>query len=310
MNTPETKTYEFIVSTPKERLDKIIVAQLGDVLTRSQIQTLIKDGEVTVDDKRVKSGVKLKGGEVIRVTVPPPVEDEAVQPEEIELDIIYEDDDLAIINKPAGLVVHPGTGNPSGTLVNAILARYPQIAEMSYAPKRRGIVHRLDKETSGLILIAKKANTLHKMMKQFQARTVDKVYLTLVERPPKTPTGRINLPIDRDQKDRKKMAVHRDGRPAVSEFMTLETFSAGQTLVQVKLLTGRTHQIRVHMAYIGAPVVGDRVYGRRKQRVSLKGQFLHATKLCFDHPRTGERMCFESPLPARLEAVLENLRNS
>jgi 23S rRNA pseudouridine1911/1915/1917 synthase len=310
MNTPETQVHEFTSAQRGERLDKIVVAQLGDALTRSQIQALIKGGEVTVNGKIEKPGVKLKGGELIRVIVPPLVQDETVEPEPIELDVIYEDDDLAVINKRAGLVVHPGTGNPKGTLVNAILARYPQIAEMNYHPNRRGIVHRLDKETSGLILIAKKANTLHKMMQQFQARTVEKVYLTLVEKLPKTPTGRIDLPIARDPKDRKKMSVQLAGRPALSEFAVLETFENGQTLVQIRLLTGRTHQIRVHMAYIGAPVVGDRVYGYRKQRISLKGQFLHAAKLCFDHPRTGERLCFESPLPPHLEAVLANLRKS
>lgn len=291
-----------------ERLDKVLVARLGDRLTRSQIQALIKDGQATVNGAAVKTGLKLKGDEQIALTIPPPPEDDSVEPEPIALDIIYEDDDLAVINKPAGLVVHPGAGNRSGTLVNAILARYPQIAEMRYAPQRRGIVHRLDKDTSGLILIAKRAPAMRHLINQFQQRTVDKVYLALVEKPPKTSIGRIDLPIARDPNQRTRMSVQRDGRPAVSEFTVLERFNSGPALLEVKLLTGRTHQIRVHLAYIGSPIVGDAVYGYRKQR--LRGQFLHAARLCFDHPRSGERLCFEAPLPERLQTLLDELRES
>lgn len=291
-----------------ERLDKVLVARLGERLTRSQIQALIKDGQATVNGAAVKTGLKLKGGEQIALTIPPPPEDDSVEPEPIALDIVYEDDDLAVINKPAGLVVHPGAGNRSGTLVNAILARYPQIAEMRYAPQRRGIVHRLDKDTSGLILIAKRAPTMRHLINQFQQRTVDKVYLALVEKPPKTSIGRIDLPIARDPNQRTRMSVQRDGRPAVSEFTVLERFNSGPALLEVKLLTGRTHQIRVHLAYIGSPIVGDAVYGYRKQR--LRGQFLHAARLCFDHPRSGERLCFEAPLPECLQTLLDELRES
>lgn len=291
-----------------ERLDKVLVARLGDRLTRSQIQALIKDGQATVNGAAVKTGLKLKGGEQIVLTIPPPPEDDSVEPEPIALDIIYEDDDLAVINKPAGLVVHPGAGNRSGTLVNAILARYPQIAEMRYAPQRRGIVHRLDKDTSGLILIAKRASAMRHLTNQFQQRTVDKVYLALVEKPPKTSIGRIDLPIARDPNQRTRMSVQRDGRPAVSEFTVLERFNSGPALLEVKLLTGRTHQIRVHLAYIGSPIVGDAIYGYRKQR--LRGQFLHAARLCFDHPRSGERLCFEAPLPERLRTLLDELREA
>jgi 23S rRNA pseudouridine1911/1915/1917 synthase len=303
----DSQQHEYTSTTPGERLDKSLVAHLGDQLTRSQIQALIKDGQVTVNGETIKAGVKLKGGERITITIPAPKEDTTVQPEDIPLDIIYEDDALAVINKPAGLIVHPGSGNETGTLVNAILARYPQIAEMSYAPKRRGIVHRLDKDTSGLILIAKNATALHGLMEQFQRRSVEKIYLALLERSPKTATGRINVPITRDPTQRKKMAVSRDGKSAVTEFTVVERFKTGQALVRLKLLTGRTHQIRIHMAFIDCPIVGDNVYGFRKQRL-LHRQFLHATELCFDHPRTGERMCFEAPLPADLQAVLDVLR--
>lgn len=302
--------FHFTVTTPGERLDKILVARLGERLSRAQIQALIREGGVTVNGGAVKPGVKLKGGEQISVTLlapPPAPEAEQVEAEPIPLEVIYEDRDLAVIDKPAGLVVHPGAGNPTGTLVNAMLARYPQIAEMQYAPRRRGIVHRLDKDTSGLILVALRAPALRRLVAQFQARTVEKEYLALLEKTPRTSVGRIEVPIARDPKLRTRMAASRDGRPAVSEFRVEETFKDGRALVRVKLLTGRTHQIRVHMAFIDCPIVGDTVYGYRKQRL-LQGQFLHAARLCFDHPRTGERLCFESPLPARLSAILDDLR--
>lgn len=301
-----TEHVEFKAEAKGERLDKIVAAHFGERLTRTQIQALIHDGLVTVDGAHVKAGVKLKGGERIAIEVPPPPEDHGVQAEPIPLDVVYEDNDLAVINKPAGLVVHPGAGNESGTLVNAILARWPQIEQMNYAPRRRGIVHRLDKDTSGLILVAKNAPTLHRLVAQFQKRTVEKTYIALLERAPRTATGRIDVPLGRDPNNRRKRAVLREGRPAVSEFAVVERFEDGKTLVHVKLLTGRTHQIRVHMAFLGTPIVGDALYGFRKQ--SIHGQFLHAWRLCFDQPRTGERLCFEAPLPPRLEAILEDLR--
>lgn len=303
-----TQHIEFTAPNGGERLDKTLVAHLGDQLTRSQIQTLIKDGQVTVNGEAVKAGVKLKGGERITISVPPPKQDDTVEPEDIPLNIVYEDDDLAVINKPAGLIVHPGSGNETGTLVNAILNRYPEIADMSYVPKRRGIVHRLDKDTSGLILIAKSGTVMQKLMSQFQRRTVSKTYLALLESTPKTSTGRITAPLDRDPVHRRQMAVSRKGKPAITEFTVVERFNDGRALVSVNLLTGRTHQIRVHMAFIGCPIVGDTVYGRRKQRL-INRQFLHASALCFDHPRTGERLCFEAPLPPDLENVLEQLRH-
>lgn len=296
----------FTVSTAGERLDKLIVAHVGERLTRTQIQNLIKNGNVRVNGEIVKQGVKLKGGERIVCIVPPPQEVDPVAAEPIPLTVLYEDADLAVIDKPAGLVVHPGAGNETGTLVNAILARYPEIGKMNYAPKRRGIVHRLDKGTSGVILIARRAIALNRLMRQFAERTVEKEYLALVEKPPKTNTGRIELPLARDPANRKRMKVMRDGRPAISEFRVVERFKDGKTLLRVKLLTGRTHQIRVHLAYIGCPIVGDTVYGFRRARIER--QFLHAARLCFDHPKTRERLCFEAPLPPRLEAYLEGLR--
>jgi 23S rRNA pseudouridine1911/1915/1917 synthase len=302
----EAQTHTFTNQTAGERLDKVVTQWLGSSFSRAQVQKLIDDGQVQVNGTVAKPGIRLKGGEVIIVHIPPPAQDAAVVAEPIPLRVLYEDEDIAVIDKPAGLVVHPGAGNTSGTLVNAILARYPEIADMPAAPKRRGIVHRLDKDTSGVLLIARNAIAMRRLMEQFQARTVEKVYLTLVERPPKTTTGRIEAPLDRDPADRKRMKVQRGGRSAISEFEIVQRYREGVTLVRVRLLTGRTHQIRVHMAFIGSPVVGDTVYGYRRARL-LRGQFLHAAKLCFDHPRSGERMCFETPLPPRLQNVLDGL---
>ncbi len=304
------KRLKFITTAKQEgeRLDKVVVEFLGDSLTRSQIQILIHDEAVKVDQAVVKPGVRMKIAQVIEVTLPDPPATDVVVPQDIALDVVYEDEDLAVINKPAGLVVHPGTGVADGTLVNAILARYPEIAQMNYAPQRRGIVHRLDKDTSGLILVARRASALHHLSAQFQKRTVEKHYLALLERTPLTMSGRITAPIMRDPNNRRKMIVMRGGRPAISEYHVQETFADGRALVDVKLLTGRTHQIRVHMIFINCPIVGDVVYGWKRPNTLLKRQFLHARRLCFDHPQTGERMCFESGLPTDLENVLNRLR--
>jgi 23S rRNA pseudouridine1911/1915/1917 synthase len=302
---------EFTVETPGERLDKLIVAQAGDSLSRAQIQTLIKEGKVMVNGLQIKPGIKLKGGEQVRVELPPPKEPETVKPEAIPLNILYEDADLAVIDKPAGMTVHPGVGGETGTLVSAILSRWPEIGHMNIEEKRAGIVHRLDKDTSGLIIIVRNDAARLKLSAQFQSRTVEKTYLALLEKAPPTQTGRIEAPIGRDPNQRKKMAVIRGGKPAITEYEVIERDSAdGQTLVRVKLLTGRTHQIRVHMAFIGCPIVGDRVYGYRKQHTSLKRHFLHAAHLCFDHPRTGKRLCFDSPLPPGLQDFLDKLRRN
>ena len=299
---------EFRAQKGGDRLDKVIVARVGERLSRAQIQGLIKAGAVTVDGTAVKAGQKLKGGELIHIDLPDPTPDETVMPEALPLNVIYEDSSLAVIDKPAGLVVHPGAGNPSGTLVNALLARYPQLADMPYDASRRGIVHRLDKDTSGLLVVALRSVALRRLMAQFQARTVEKVYFALVERIPRTSTGRIEAPIGRDPQRRTRMMVSRDGLAAVSEFTVVETFKSGRALLRVRLLTGRTHQIRVHLAFIDCPIVGDRVYGFRKP--GLSRQFLHAAQLCFDHPRTSERLCFESPLPDDLDAALARERLS
>jgi 23S rRNA pseudouridine1911/1915/1917 synthase len=293
----------FQARTPRERLDRAVVAALGE-LSRAHIQRLIKDGLVTVDGKTCKPSYRLAGGEQVTVRIPPAPPAETA-PEPIPLDVIYEDDDLAAINKPAGMVVHPAHGHSAGTLVNAILARWPQTAAVG-GRDRAGVVHRLDKDTSGLILVAKTEAARLALMQQFEARQVKKRYLALVEGHPETPQGRIEAPIARDPRQRKRMAVVRGGRPAVTVYRVL-TWYAEYALLEAQPLTGRTHQIRVHMAFIGHPVVGDRVYGRRKQRLGLKRQFLHATSLTFTSSSTGQPISLEAPLPPDLQAALARL---
>lgn len=300
---------EFQVEAAGERLDKLIAAHLTTI-SRTQVQALIKEGHVTVNGSPVKAGVRLRGGEVVRVLIPHQPETPVIEPEAVELNVVYDDDAIAVIDKPAGMVVHQGVGSESGTLANALLARWPQIERLEMEASRRGIVHRLDKDTSGLMVIAKTQQALEHLAAQFQARRVEKVYTALLERKPKTATGRIEAPIARDPRQRKRMAVVRDGKPAVTEFALMDdNFQGDRALVEFRLLTGRTHQIRVHAAFIGCPVVGDTVYGFRKQRIKLKRNFLHAARLAFDHPVTGQRLSFESPLPAGLQNILEKLRS-
>jgi len=301
---------EFTVENAGERLDKILVARFPDY-SRSQIQSLISDGAVTVDGASAKAGHKMKGGERIVVELPDDNEP-VIEPEEIDIKIVYEDEDIAVIDKPSGMVVHPGIGQESGTLVHAILFRYPEIVDMQDDPVaegRMGIVHRLDKDTSGLIVIARNIKALTNLMAQFKERTTEKTYTALLERAPKTMEGRIDAPIGRDPKQRKRMGVVQDGKHAVTEFEVIDTqFQGGRALVKIKIETGRTHQIRVHMAFIGCPIIGDTVYGFNKQRIGMKRNFLHASELSFDHPTTGERMTFTSELPAGLKNVMEKLR--
>ena len=306
----QTRQLDLIADAPKERLDKFVLAHLAG-FSRTQVQALIRDGNVLVDGAAQKTGYKFKGGEQVTVSIPPR-EETSVEPEDIPLEIVYEDDDLAVIEKQAGMVVHPGTGNESGTLVNALLARYPELADLmddAETQDRLGIAHRLDRGTSGLLVVARNKPTLLALMRQFQERSVDKVYLALLERRPKSSSGLIDAPIARDPRQRKRMAVNRAGKPAQTEFELLDDhFQGDRALVKLKLLTGRTHQIRAHMAFIGCPVVGDTVYGYRKQRVKLKRQFLHAHELAFEHPASGERLAFVSELPVGLRAVMEKLR--
>lgn len=295
---------EIVASGTGERLDKYLAAQFAD-LSRAQIQVLIRAGQVTVNGATAKASLRLEGGERIWVQVPVEEAPAGPEPEAIPLVVLYEDEQIVVVDKPAGMVVHPAFGHVSGTLVNAVLSRWPQIADFT-EPGRAGIVHRLDKETSGVIAIAKTPQALESLRAQFKARTIGKSYLALVEGLPQTPEGAINAPIGRDTRQRKRMAVVRDGREALTEFRVAQVF-ASFSLLEVWPKTGRTHQIRAHLAFIGHPVVGDTVYGRRKQPFTLKRHFLHAASLTFAHPVSGEPITVESPLPVALQNLLDKL---
>ena len=315
---PETEDYlEFSVS-PNDtgtRLDRFLAGQLAGV-SRAAVQKWIGDERVTVDGAPAASSLRLAAGQMV-VARPPAPDTDALIPEDIPLRVIYEDEHLAVIDKPAGMVVHPAAGVRSGTLVNALLHRYPELADMAAddaedegetgQPPRPGIVHRLDKDTSGVLVVAKSADVRAGLQSQFGERTVQKAYLALVHDIPSSPEGLIRAPIGRDRRQRKRMAVVRDGRPALSEYHVVETY--GQyALLEVAIHTGRTHQIRVHLAFLGHPVVGDTVYGRRKKgQLLCPRQFLHARRIAFTHPVSGERLECEAPLPADLQAVLDRL---
>ena len=293
-------TYEQEVAN---RLDKFLVTQLPEY-SRSRLQSLIKQGRVDVDGTTVtKSGYMLENLAEIEVRIPPPQPSELV-PEEIPLDIIFENQDLIIVNKPAGMVVHPAAGHQSGTLVHAALG-YKADFQGVGGTQRPGVVHRLDKDTSGLILLAKNDFAHQWLQEEFRTRQVDKTYLALVDGAPPTDQGRVEAAIGRDGVDRKKMAVvpPNHGRSAVSEYVTISKFTQ-HTLLEVHPITGRTHQIRLHLAFLGCPVVGDRIYGKRNPTLDLKRQFLHAARLKVRLPGKADKNEFEAPLPEDLVQVL------
>lgn len=295
--------------TDPQRLDKFLASSLPD-LSRSRCQALIKEGLVSVDGVPArKTGLLLEKPCAVQVLVPA-TQPSRLQPEAIPLDIVYENADLMVVNKPAGMVVHPAAGHDSGTLVHAALAHAPEMEGIG-GEARPGVVHRLDKDTSGLILLAKNDQAQRWLQEQFSSRKVDKVYLALVDGKPPTSTGRIEAPIGRDTSQRKQMAIvapHK-GRQAVSEYLSVETFPA-HTLLEVHPITGRTHQIRLHLSFIGCPVAGDTLYGRRKSSLSIQRHFLHAARLTICLPGESQARTFEAPLPAELEHVLGELRGS
>ena len=266
------------------------------------------DGEAT---PVTRPGAGVQPGDVIILHLPPD-RPTVLQPETVPLDIVFEDDALVVVNKPAGMVVHPAQGHAGGTLVNALLARYPDLAALAQADAgsadRPGIVHRLDQDTSGLIVAARTPQAWQHLQQQFKARTVEKTYLALVFGRPVAPEGIIDVPLGRDPRQRQKIAPRPDGKSARTHYRLREDFGL-YSLLEVGLETGRTHQIRVHLAWLGCPVVGDRVYGRKKNPLSLKRQFLHAWRLCFRHPRSGDPLKFEAPLEDHLQTVLDSLRN-
>ncbi len=278
-------------------------------LTRSAVKKLADEGGVLVDGRPAKAGEVLKTGQKVILTVPDPKPIAAV-PEEIPIDIVYEDEDFAVVNKSQGMTVHAGNGNDSGTLVNALLFRLDRLSGIN-GMLRPGIVHRIDKDTSGLLVVAKNDRAHLSLSEQIKNKTCHREYLALVEGVLKEDSGKIVTRIGRDPKNRLKMAVLPEGKGRIAEtdFNVRERFEK-YTLVDFSLKTGRTHQIRVHCKYLGHPIVGDKLYGYQKQHFELNGQLLHAYRLELTHPTTGERMSFTAPLPDYFERVLEILRKA
>ena len=287
-----TEGTEYRAVSDGRRLDVLLSEQTG--LSRSRVAALMEEGLCVSGGKECrKAGTKLPEGQEVILTVPAPRE-AAPQAEDIPLEILYEDEDLAVVVKPRGMVVHPAAGHPDGTLVNALLARLDSLGGIG-GELRPGIVHRLDKETSGLMLVAKNDETQEALSRMLKDREIEKHYRALAEGKFKEPEGEIDAPIDRSKKDRKKMAVDPEGRPALTRWKVLAE-GHGCTLLDVHILTGRTHQIRVHLKSIGHPVCGDELYGNQRG-VKVPCLMLHACSLSFEHPRTKEKMTFQAPLP-------------
>ncbi|MBJ8051303.1 MULTISPECIES: RluA family pseudouridine synthase [Bacillus cereus group] len=286
-----------------ERIDKF-VAEINSEWSRSQVQQWIKDAVVTVNGKSVKVNYKVKENDEITVTIPDP-EELDIQPEDMNLEVYYEDADVLVVNKPRGMVVHPAPGHTKGTLVNGLMHHCTDLSGIN-GVMRPGIVHRIDKDTSGLLMVAKNDMAHESLVNQLVAKTVTRRYKAIVHGVIPHDKGTIDAPIGRDKKERQSMTVDENGKNAVTHFQVLERFK-DFTLVECRLETGRTHQIRVHMKYIGYPLAGDPKYGPKKT-LDMNGQALHAGILGFDHPRTGEYIEFEAPIPEVFEEALNILR--
>lgn len=293
----------YTISDEKGRLDKVLSEAFPE-FSRSQIQAWLKDDRVTVNNEVSRANYKVKAADEIEINRPEPKILEAI-PQDIPLDIIYEDDDVLVINKPQGMVVHPSLGHPDGTLVNALMNHSDKLSTINDVI-RPGIVHRIDKDTSGLLMVAKNDETHEFLADQLKERKALRKYVALVHGVIPHEKGTITAPIGRSKDNRQKQGVVKDGKPAVTHFEVLERFE-DFTLVECQLETGRTHQIRVHMDYIGFPIAGDPLYGPKKT-LPGKGQFLHAKTLGFEHPKTHEILTFSSELPELFLETLENLR--
>lgn len=297
------REYELTAEESGQRLDKYLAGEMTD-LSRSRIKELVQAGEVLVNGKKSKVSYKVQKGDLIQVTVLP-LEPLKLEAENIPLDIVYEDEDIIVVNKPQGMVVHPAVGHPSHTLVNALLYHTRDLAD-SPEGFRPGIVHRIDKDTSGLLMVAKNAAARESLEKQLAAKSNKRQYLAIVHGNFVEEEGTIDAPIGRNPKDRKQMAVVEKGKSAVTHFKVLEQYQ-GYSLVECQLETGRTHQIRVHMAYIGHPLAGDPLYGPRKT-LPGHGQFLHAKTLGFEQPSTGEWLEFSVQPPEIFQQTVADLR--
>ena len=295
---------KIVVDIDNMRLDAYI-SKINSNISRTMVQKLIQEGNVFVNGKEKKISYKVQVGDIIEMNIPKPQETN-IKPENIPIEIVYEDTDIIVVNKPKGMVVHPANGNPDGTLVNAVMAICKDSLSGIGGEIRPGIVHRLDKDTSGLLIVAKNDKAHINMSNQIKNREVKKIYIALVRGLVSEDEATINMPIGRSTKDRKKMAIRKDGKEAVTHFKVLKRYSK-YTLLEIKIDTGRTHQIRVHMSEIGHPVVGDMVYSNGKNEFGVEGQMLHAKSLDFKHPVTGEKMHLEAELPPYFKDVLEKL---
>ncbi len=306
---PEEKYLFRITPHQKGKRLDLFVADLDEFLslTRSRIQKLIRAGNILVNDQEKKSGYQLQCDDTVIITIPPP-QAVSLLPESISLDILYEDDDLIAVSKPPGLVVHPANGHDSGTLVNALLYHCCNLSGIS-GELRPGIVHRLDKDTSGVMVAAKNDLSHHRLAQQFQSRSVEKIYHAILAGVPRVTSGKIESAIGRHPVKRKKMAVlENGGKHAVTLWEVKEVFGS-YSFVKLRLETGRTHQIRVHMASMGCPVAGDQLYGKKNSGLlKIDRQCLHSSTLSLDHPRTGERMLFSSNLWPDMQVILDTLR--
>lgn len=298
---------KIVVDEENVRLDAYI-AKKEEKLSRTMIQKLIEDGDVLVNGDVKKISYKVQAGDIIEVNISEPKET-GIKAQAIPLEIVYEDNDIIVVNKPKGMVVHPANGNPDGTLVNAIMAKCKGSLSGIGGEIRPGIVHRLDKDTSGLLIVAKNDQAHINMSKQIKDRKVKKIYIALVKGSIAEDEATINMPIGRSTKDRKKMAVRKDGKEAITHFKILKRYDK-YTLLEIKIDTGRTHQIRVHMAEIGHPVVGDSVYSNGKNEFGVEGQMLHAKSLDFKHPITQKQMHLEAELPEYFKEVLRELERT